>query len=60
MENLLRCVLYDLQCNCLLICVHVSVCDVLPHLLASENMTVDITYAKSTSSQDDEVCGLFS
>ena len=33
-----------------------SVCDVLPHLLASHNMTVDTSSANG--SQDDEVCAI--
>ncbi|KAJ7326017.1 Integrator complex subunit 10 [Desmophyllum pertusum] len=32
------------------------VCDVLPHLLASENMAMDTSYTNSPSSQDDEDC----
>ena len=37
---------------------HISVCDVLPHLLASNNLKVDVTKqnGKDRDSQDDEVC----
>lgn len=37
---------------------HISVCDVLPHLLASNNLKVDVTKqnGKDCDSQDDEVC----
>lgn len=36
----------------------ISVCDVLPHLLASNNLKVDVTKqnGKDRDSQDDEVC----
>ena len=50
------------MCKCTLtiainiIIFRISVCDVLPHLLASENMTVQATHVSSSSSHDEEVC----
>ena len=36
----------------------ITVCDVLPHLLASDNMTVDIANDKGPDRQEEEVCNL--
>lgn len=40
---------------------HILVCDVLPHLLASNNLKVDVTKqnGKDRDSQDDEVCIIY-
>ena len=40
---------------------HILVCDVLPHLLASNNLKVDVTRqnGKDRDSQDDEVCIMY-
>ena len=58
-DNMTSTVQYDCIMESILITLSVlffSVCDVLPHLLASHNMTVDTSSANG--SQDDEVCAI--